>query len=125
MSSLLLLILLGVLAIPAFFIVPVIVGRGFAQTITYAYLVFSSNAPCSLKPSYRKGLMTLSWMMAVDLLRGLLVLFVVSYFVLQAIAVGTTYAFIAMAFATLMFSTLLLMAFSAAMSEPLRSAVRR
>lgn len=119
------LILLGVMAIPAFFIVPIIVGRGLAQTIIYAYLVFSSNAPCSLKPSYRKGLMTLSWMMAVDLLRGLLVLFVVSYFVLQAIAVGTTYAFIAMAFATLMFSTLLLMAFSAAMSEPLRSAVLR
>jgi hypothetical protein len=64
-------------------------------------------------------------MMAVDLLRFLFVLFVVSYFALQAIAVGTTHAFIAMAFATLMFSMLLLMAFSAAMSEPLRSAVRR
>ncbi|MDF9440689.1 hypothetical protein EM864_02845 [Stenotrophomonas acidaminiphila] len=125
MSSLLLFVLLGLLAIPAFFIVPVMVGRGFAQTITYAYLVFSSNAPSSLKPSFRKGLMTLSWMMAVDLLRILLVLFVVTYLALQAIAVGTTYAFIAMAFATLMFSTLLLMAFSAAMSEPLRSAVRR
>lgn len=124
MSSLILLILLGVLAIPAFFIVPIMVGRGFAQTITYAYLVFSSNAPCSLKPSYGKGLMTLSWMMAVDLLRGLLVLFVVSYFVLQAIAVGTTYAFIAVAFAALMFFTLFMMAFSAAMNEPLRSAVR-
>lgn len=125
MSSFLLLALLAVVAIPAFFIVPVMVGRGFAQTITYAYLVLSSNAPSSLKPSYRKGLMTLFWMMAVDLLRVLLVLFVVSYFALQAIAVGTTYAFIAMAFATLMFSTLLLMAFSAAMSEPLRSAVRK
>lgn len=124
MSSLLLIVLLGVLAIPAFFIVPVLVGRGFAQTVTYAYLVFSSNAPSSLKPSYRKGLMTLSWMMAVDLLRVLLVLFVVSYFAVQAIAVGTTYAFIAMAFATLMFSTLLMMAFSAAMHQPLRSAVR-
>ncbi len=119
------LILLVVMAIPVFFIVPIMVGRGLAQTITYAYLVFSSDAPSSLKPSYGKGLMTLSWRMAVDILRLLFVLFVVSYFALQAIAVGTTYAFIAMAFATLMFSMLLLMAFSAAMSEPLRSAVRR
>lgn len=124
MMSSLMLILLGVMAIPAFFIVPIIVGRGLAQTIIYAYLVFSSNAPSSLKPSYGKGLMTLSWMMAVDILRLLFVLFVVSYFAFKVIAVGTTYAFIAVAFAALMFFTLFMMAFSAAMSEPLRSAVR-
>ncbi len=124
MSSLLLLILLGVLAIPAFFIVPIMVGRGLAQTITYACLVFSSSVPSSLKPSYGKGLMTLMWRMAVDILRLLFVLFVVSYFAFKAIAVGTTYAFIAVAFAALMFFTLFMMAFSAAMNEPLRSAVR-
>lgn len=124
-SSLLLLTLLSVVAIPAFFIVPIMVGRGLAQTITYAYLVFSSDAPSSLKPSYGKGLMTLSWRMAVDILRLLFVVFVASYFAFQVIAVGTTYAFIAVAFAALMFFTLLMMAFSAAMSEPLRSAVRR
>jgi hypothetical protein len=123
-SSLLLLILLGVLAIPAFFIVPIMVGRGLAQTITYACLVFSSSVPSSLKPSYGKGLMTLMWRMAVDILRLLFVLFVVSYFAFKAIAVGTTYAFIAVAFAALMFFTLFMMAFSAAMNEPLRSAVR-
>ena len=124
MSSLLLLILLWVLAIPAFFIVPIMVGRGLAQTITYACLVFSSSVPSSLKPSYGKGLMTLMWRMAVDILRLLFVLFVVSYFAFKAIAVGTTYAFIAVAFAALMFFTLFMMAFSAAMNEPLRSAVR-
>ena len=124
MSSHLLLILLGVLAIPAFFIVPIMVGRGLAQTITYACLVFSSSVPSSLKPSYGKGLMTLMWRMAVDILRLLFVLFVVSYFAFKAIAVGTTYAFIAVAFAALMFFTLFMMAFSAAMNEPLRSAVR-
>ncbi len=124
MSSLLLLILLGVLAIPAFFIVPIMVGRGLAQTITYACLVFSSSVPSSLKPSYGKGLMTLMWRMAVDILRLLFVLFVVSYFAFKAIAVGTTYAFIAVAFAALMFFTLFMMAFSAAMNEPLRSTVR-
>lgn len=124
MSSLLLLILLGVLAIPAFFIVPIIVGRGLAQTITYAYLLFSRNAPSALKPSYGKGLMTLSLKIGLNLLRLLFVVFVASYFVFQAIAVGTTYAFIAVTFAALMFFTLLMMAFSAAMSEPLRSAVR-
>jgi len=123
-SSLLLLILLGVLAIPAFFIVPIMVGRGLAQTITYACLVFSSSVPSSLKPSYGKGLMTLMWRMAVDILRLLFVLFVVSYFAFKAIAVGTTYAFIAVAFAALMFFTLFMMAFSAAMNEPIRSAVR-
>lgn len=124
MSSLLLLVLFGVMAIPAFFIVPIMVGRGLAQTITYAYLVFSSDAPSSLKPSYGKGIMTLSWRVAVDLLRLLFVLFVVSYFAFQAIAVGTTYAFTAVTFAGLMFLTLLMMAFSAAMNEPFRSAVR-
>jgi hypothetical protein len=100
------------------------VGRGLAQTITYACLVFSSSVPSSLKPSYGKGLMTLMWRMAVDILRLLFVLFVVSYFAFKAIAVGTTYAFIAVAFAALMFFTLFMMAFSAAMNEPLRSAVR-
>lgn len=124
MMSSLMLILLVLMAIPAFFIVPILVGRGLAQTITYAYLVFSSDAPSSLKPSYGKGLMTLSWRMAVDILRLLFVFFVFSYFAFKAIAVGTTYAFIAIALAALMFFTLFMMAFSAAMNEPIRSAVR-
>jgi hypothetical protein len=124
MMSSLMLILLVLMAIPAFFIVPILVGRGLAQTMTYAHLVFSSDAPASLKPSYGKGLMTLSWRMAVDILRLMFVFFVVSYFAFQAIAVGTTYAFIAIAFAALMFFTLFMMAFSAAMNEPIRSAVR-
>lgn len=124
MMSSLMLILLVLMAIPAFFIVPILVGRGLAQTITYAHLVFSSDAPASLKPSYGKGLMTLSWRMAVDILRLMFVFFVFSYFAFKAIAVGTTYAFIAIAFAALMFFTLFMMAFSAAMNEPIRSAVR-
>ncbi len=124
MMSSLMLILLVLMAIPAFFIVPILVGRGLAQTMTYAHLVFSSDAPASLKPSYGKGLMTLSWRMGVDILRLMFVFFVFSYFAFKAIAVGTTYAFIAIAFAALMFITLFMMAFSAAMNEPIRSAVR-
>lgn len=125
MMSSLLLILLGVMAIPAFFVVPIAVGRGLAQTIIYAYIVFSSNAPSSLKPSYRKGLITLSRMIAIDLLLILFIFSVVSYSVLQALEVGTYYAYIAVAFATFMFFTLLMMAFSSTMSEPIRSAVRK